>query len=645
LVAQAKGVGPSQQIDKVQAQIAFHENNIEGAITYLEGSIDTGSLQLLAALHLENRNLQKAHELLFSAPLLDVQDPETHRLKALYHLTNHNVIQARIEIEKALVLQSNWTAIQFAAAIILYFHAIALNGLPKPLWFTPQPIPWVLIKRDEVSLMHLHVAERIFKRLLDEHEMNDQLHNQASAWRLACLASHPDYQTDANTYCQELVSQDHTHPMFVEWAIARRFEIDFEASKKDLQRLVNAIQATLAHIQALYHLYMIEETPDAIIQLLDQTKLQFIKIAQENVWADWYGRAILLRDGSETTLAYIEQSVFASNLNDLRRSVLFQKAEENNDRDSARTTLETEYEVTQNPYQLFLLCDWLAHQNDWETIDKWGGRLLKLLPTWESLALVVIAHYNLNHYQICLGYLEEHKLFYRSLPLHLQHIQSECYARLGKFSQAIESHQKLATASPSVPNLANLAYMYQLIGDKTNFTEIARQLLDRPDLDTTTSLQLAQDLPDTKLAAEFLQHRLPVEKLPDEQVVVALKQALELGLQKEVVNTLRERLDALGPSEHSGYYKLEWNEVVEWVKQWHQNARATIMDLSIAWAREALAVTLNDDGKGFEANVEPEQGHFGLLIMAQRAAEIKSDLMVISAPGRGTHVSLRYCLP
>jgi signal transduction histidine kinase len=75
-----------------------------------------------------------------------------------------------------------------------------------------------------------------------------------------------------------------------------------------------------------------------------------------------------------------------------------------------------------------------------------------------------------------------------------------------------------------------------------------------------------------------------------------------------------------------------------------RHARATIMDLSVAWANEGLVVTLNDNGKGFDPHVEPKQGHFGLLIMAQRAVEIKSDLMVISSPGRGTHVRLHYCL-
>jgi len=469
LVAQARSFGPSHHIDKLQAQIAFHENNVEGAITYLEGSSDIGVLNLLVALYLENQDIQETHRLLYSAPLLDAHNPETYRLKALYYLTIHNIDQAHTEINKALQLQSNWTAIQFTAATIDYFQAIALYGLPKPLWPIPQPIPWTLIKRDEVSLLLLYKAGRIFKRLLVDNELNDLLNYQASAWHLACLASHPDYQTEANAYCQELIRQDPVHPMFVEWAVARRYEVDFETSKEALRKLISANQATPAHVQALYHLYMMEQEPETIIQLLDQTKSLFEETSQRHIWIDWYGRAILLRDGAEATLTYIGQTEFTSDLEDLQTLALCRQAEETGNWENVKATLEQEFEATQNPYRLFVLCEWMAQQNEWETIAKWGDRLLKLLPTGDTLTLVVLAHYNLNHHQICLEHLQQYEIYYRSLPPQLKHIQSQCYIRLGKLPQAIKSLRELTRESPTVPNMVHLAYMYQLIGDQSRF--------------------------------------------------------------------------------------------------------------------------------------------------------------------------------
>jgi signal transduction histidine kinase len=75
-----------------------------------------------------------------------------------------------------------------------------------------------------------------------------------------------------------------------------------------------------------------------------------------------------------------------------------------------------------------------------------------------------------------------------------------------------------------------------------------------------------------------------------------------------------------------------------------RHAQATAVNLSVTWDADALMVTLQDDGAGFYPEIASDNGHFGLLIMAQRAAEIKGDLAVTSAPGRGTYVRLRYCL-
>ena len=75
-----------------------------------------------------------------------------------------------------------------------------------------------------------------------------------------------------------------------------------------------------------------------------------------------------------------------------------------------------------------------------------------------------------------------------------------------------------------------------------------------------------------------------------------------------------------------------------------RHAQATAVDLSIAWATDTLTVNLRDDGSGFDPRTISDIGHFGLLIMAQRAEEIKGDLSVTSAPGKGTHVRLRYAL-
>jgi signal transduction histidine kinase len=49
-----------------------------------------------------------------------------------------------------------------------------------------------------------------------------------------------------------------------------------------------------------------------------------------------------------------------------------------------------------------------------------------------------------------------------------------------------------------------------------------------------------------------------------------------------------------------------------------------------------------DDGSGFDADATRASGHFGLGIMAERAAAAGAQLAVDTAPGRGTRVVLAW---
>lgn len=71
------------------------------------------------------------------------------------------------------------------------------------------------------------------------------------------------------------------------------------------------------------------------------------------------------------------------------------------------------------------------------------------------------------------------------------------------------------------------------------------------------------------------------------------------------------------------------------------HAKATAVNVSLHWEEECLIVTVEDDGVGFSTGEAPNFGHFGLQIMKQRSEEIKGTLEIVSAPGKGTKVTLR----
>ena len=66
--------------------------------------------------------------------------------------------------------------------------------------------------------------------------------------------------------------------------------------------------------------------------------------------------------------------------------------------------------------------------------------------------------------------------------------------------------------------------------------------------------------------------------------------------------------------------------------------------------RSELFLTIRDDGVGFDAErvlsekFRPEMGGNGLVSMRRRAVELGGTIAVLSAPGRGTAISLRIPL-
>jgi len=55
---------------------------------------------------------------------------------------------------------------------------------------------------------------------------------------------------------------------------------------------------------------------------------------------------------------------------------------------------------------------------------------------------------------------------------------------------------------------------------------------------------------------------------------------------------------------------------------------------------ERLELVVQDDGRGFTAAAGPGEGHFGLLLMRERARAAGGSLSVASVPGRGTRIAL-----
>jgi PAS domain S-box-containing protein len=75
-----------------------------------------------------------------------------------------------------------------------------------------------------------------------------------------------------------------------------------------------------------------------------------------------------------------------------------------------------------------------------------------------------------------------------------------------------------------------------------------------------------------------------------------------------------------------------------------KHARAASAYVSLACHAEGAVLSVHDDGQGFEVmGVTPE--HLGLAIMRERSESIGADLDIVSAPGQGTDISVRWYNP
>jgi signal transduction histidine kinase len=99
---------------------------------------------------------------------------------------------------------------------------------------------------------------------------------------------------------------------------------------------------------------------------------------------------------------------------------------------------------------------------------------------------------------------------------------------------------------------------------------------------------------------------------------------------------LQAALEVLNPAETAALRRMAieafWNVA--------KHSRANNMYLESRQVGSVLIVRIRDDGLGFDTD-DPRPG-LGLQYMRQRTREVGADLDVISAPGRGTSVQLRF---
>ncbi|MBL8131934.1 MAG: HAMP domain-containing protein [Anaerolineae bacterium] len=74
-----------------------------------------------------------------------------------------------------------------------------------------------------------------------------------------------------------------------------------------------------------------------------------------------------------------------------------------------------------------------------------------------------------------------------------------------------------------------------------------------------------------------------------------------------------------------------------------RHAQASLVEISLVEGQQRLALSVSDNGRGFDVTVPPRTAHFGLMSMRERAQMLGGDLKIESESGKGT--TLQVTLP
>lgn len=75
-----------------------------------------------------------------------------------------------------------------------------------------------------------------------------------------------------------------------------------------------------------------------------------------------------------------------------------------------------------------------------------------------------------------------------------------------------------------------------------------------------------------------------------------------------------------------------------------KHAGATAVTLQLEWSDTALTVRLSDNGRGFDLGTLPTNGHYGLEMLREMAADLGGQMRLTSTVGAGTQLEFRLPL-
>lgn len=507
-----------------------------------------------ARLHLLAEQPAAALEVLKSVAMDLENDAETHRWRALVHLVLGDLAPARLAAERALALEPKHNTVIAVAGIVEYFSAMSGAVLPRRLVEWPHPVSRHLMRSDSDALSRLATAATRFEELARRVSRPDEVGLMA-VWRMACLANHPVHAEQAHMLCRQLLAVDPCNVMALFWAAARNWKVDYSASAKALERLVEEGTASATTVLALVALRLRDNKCLAALRLLDDHRALLEGDDHAETWRASRVQA-LTQAGRLREAAQAAGGDKGTASTSARWIVRLAKAQSSGAFEQYLADAEAEFQMRRNAEPLTHGCFALASRrrvksSHWTLLASQRLFLETTVGTEAAVRLSARISWELGDFNGCLRTLDERRGVFAGgqLPLELRQVRLACCDRLGLVADALRDAEALVHDSPTLANVLNLVQVRLSLNDVLGAAIAARPLRGRPDLTARQALGVAEAIshvdPDL---ARALWHTARSRGLSDADVPAALTVGFRLGINGVDLQPVHARLLALAAS-------------------------------------------------------------------------------------------------
>lgn len=543
LAEEARGLAPEDDRPALWAFIAYRQDGPATAICLLDGQSDDDSLHLRVAIHLQSGELDAGLAILDEIIRNGRQTAETFRLQSLCHLRAGDLAAARVAAAKTLEMEPNNLNGQLAAASISYFSGLAPFAAPDHLVAAPEPVEWMLVRRDDESLARVREAARVFRDLAERASAEPAERQTFQAWRLACLGIDPERQEDAAHLCRAMLAEDPADYRPVAWALARRWDVDLTPSQAALESLVSAGAASLPHIVALVRLHFVVGDHGAAARVLDQTRSIFETEGTTELWTLLRALAAAGSEADRAPVAVDEANEMTPSPR-VRAVGLEAAARASGNWTSLADHLERSFADTGDTRFMLDWCELMASLGNWAAVAQRIDWLTDAIGTADALRLAAYAAYHVRDFDRCTHLLDDHCAWFpgERLPRDLRRLRAVCQQERGMLTDAIAEAVALAREEPTTQHQFHLAQLLAEKGDSTGVSQVARQLLEQAELPSDVALQVAVwvQMADRE-SAVALWRRAGRQGYADEHLPNAVMLGYRVGLDSEA-DALMSRL-------------------------------------------------------------------------------------------------------